>query len=88
MINPKDLLFRIWDKENKIMSEPFSLHWLIRGDGEDLMFGPDASLPWRDVQLFYMDFEWMRATGLNDKHGNMIFEGDIVKRKRFSLRTF
>jgi len=66
----RQIKFRAWNKEEKIMSEPFTLWGItdgfIRFDEERLIFG------------FEDDVEVMQYTSLKDKNGKEIYEGDIL----------
>lgn len=72
-------MFRVWDRESHLLSEPFTMHWILTGEGEDLMFGPDSSLPIHDFRFYHQDFVWLRFTDVQDRHGNLVFEGDVVQ---------
>jgi uncharacterized phage protein (TIGR01671 family) len=60
----REIKFRAWDKENRVMLKPTTLSDLIASGCED-------TAP--------MGFDWMQFTGLKDRIGTEIYEGDILR---------
>jgi len=67
----RTIKFRAWDKKRKIMGWNF---WLDSQDNSIQIFDEE-----KDTPLPPDDFEVMQFTGLTDRNGKEIYEGDIVR---------
>ena len=72
--------FRAWDKESKTMYEVKSIVYTL---GSMLCVNRNALLPERT--LYFEDAPVMQSTGLVDKHGQEIWEGDVVRMRSGEL---
>jgi len=62
----REIKFRAWDKVEKYLSKPFQLEDIDNGEIEE-------------GTILLSECELMQYTGLKDKNGKEIYEGDIYK---------
>ncbi len=84
----REIKFRIWDTENKEMLKVQELDFEPTFYGGRILIRPDQYSDYFDAE----DMILMQYTGLHDKNGKEIYEGDIIltqplKDKPFSRKA-
>ncbi len=76
----REIKFRAWDKERKTMVEVLEITFMFEGKDGIWISGYDNDSI--DHEIFPENLELMQFTGLLDKNGKEIYEGDILRQHK------
>lgn len=80
----REIKFRAWNSTNKKMLSPLEIYRDLHYQFQIDCFG-GIGLTYADSQDINCNFELMQYTGLKDKNGEEIYEGDILLAKYAGL---
>ena len=67
----REIKFRAWDKDQQLMSIPLTLRHIARWVDDSIKY-------FEGYGVKYEGLIWLQYTGLKDKNGKEIYEGDLL----------